>query len=78
MSVKRKRRGSFKASAGWRDLDVTRSSDGAESVLSTANSLYGDLKVGFSNYLDGSRGLTQLSYAAQPLQASGGCQQGVN
>lgn len=67
VSVKRNRSSGFRASARWRDLDVTRSSDGAESVLSTGNSLYGDVTVGFANYLDGSGGLTPLSYVAQSL-----------
>lgn len=65
VTVKRNRRGAFKASARWRDLDVTRSSDGARSVFSTGNSLYGDITVGLANYPDGNGGLTPFDYVAQ-------------
>jgi len=34
-------------------------------VLSTANSLYGDVVVGFANYPNGSGGLTPLDFVAQ-------------
>ena len=67
VSVKRNRKGGFKASARWRDLDVTRSSDGARSVFSTGNSLYGDITVGLANYPDGNGGLIPLDYVAQPF-----------
>jgi hypothetical protein len=45
---------------------VTRSSDGASSVLSTANSLYGDVTVGFANYPDGDGRPTPLDFVVQP------------
>jgi hypothetical protein len=64
VTVKRNRQGGFREQARWKDLDVTRSSDGAQSVLSTANSLYGDAVVGFANYPDG-RGVTPLDFVAQ-------------
>jgi hypothetical protein len=67
VTVKRNKRGGFRAKARWQDLDVRRSSDGADSVLSTANSLYGDVTVGFANYPDGNGGLTQLDYVTQLL-----------
>jgi hypothetical protein len=65
VTVKRDQRGDFKSEANWRDLKVTRSSDGEMSVLSTANSLYGDAVVGFANYPDGNGGLTPLDFVAQ-------------
>ena len=67
VTVKRNERGGFRAKARWQDLDVKRSSDGEDSVLSTANSLYGDVTVGFANYPDGNGGLTQLDYVTQLL-----------
>ena len=67
VTVKRNERGGFRAKARWQDLDVRRSSDGEDSVLSTANSLYGDVTVGFANYPDGNGGLTQLDYVTQLL-----------
>jgi hypothetical protein len=67
VTVKRNERGGFRAKASWQDLDVRRSSDGEDSVLSTANSLYGDVTVGFANYPDGNGGLTQLDYVTQLL-----------
>jgi hypothetical protein len=65
VTVKRNRQGGFREQARWEDLTITRSSDGAQSVLSTANSLYGDAVVGFANYPDGNRGLTPLDFVAQ-------------
>jgi hypothetical protein len=65
VTVKRNRQGGFREQARWKDLPITRSSDGAQSVLSTANSLYGDAVVGFANYPDGSGGLTPLDFVAQ-------------
>ena len=67
VTVKRNERGGFRAKARWQDLDVRRSSDGEDSVLSTANSLYGDVTVGFANYPDRNGGLTQLDYVTQLL-----------
>jgi hypothetical protein len=67
VTVKRNRNGGFKAKARWQDLNVQRSSDGATSVLSTANSLYGDVTVGFANYPNGSGGLVPLDFVAQPV-----------
>ncbi|MDP4831663.1 MAG: hypothetical protein NWR59_09140 [Cyanobium sp. MAG_185] len=67
VTVKRNERGGFRAKARWQDLDVKRSSDGEDSVLSTANSLYGDMTVGFANYPDCNGGLTQLDYVTQLL-----------
>ena len=67
VTVKRNDRGGFRNKARWHDLDVRRSSDGEESVLSSANSLYGDVTVGFANYPDGNGGLTQLDYVTQLL-----------
>jgi hypothetical protein len=69
VTVKRNRQGGFREQARWKDLPITRSSDGAQSVLSTANSLYGDAVVGFANYPDGSGGLTPLDFVAQLSQA---------
>ncbi len=65
VTVKRNRQGGFREQARWKDLPITCSSDGAQSVLSTANSLYGDAVVGFANYPDGSGGLTPLDFVAQ-------------
>ena len=65
VTVKRNRQGGFREQARWDDLPITRTSDGAQSVLSTANSLYGDAVVGFANYPDGSGGLTPLDFVAQ-------------
>lgn len=65
VTVKRNRQAGFREQARWKDLPITRSSDGAQSVLSTANSLYGDAVVGFANYPDGSGGLTPLDFVAQ-------------
>ena len=65
--VQRNSKGGFKPRAKWRDLEVTRSSDGAMSVLSTANSLDGNTTVGLANYRDGSGGLTALDFVAQTL-----------
>ena len=65
--VKRNRKGGFSSQAKWLDLEVTRSSDGAMSVLTTANSLYGDTTVGLANYRDGSGGLTALDFVAQTV-----------
>ncbi|PZV24645.1 MAG: hypothetical protein DCF18_02265 [Cyanobium sp.] len=67
VTVKRNKKGEFRAKASWQDLDVTRSSDGAISVLSTANSLYGDVTVGFANYPDGNSGLTPLDFVSRLL-----------
>lgn len=67
VTVKRNKKGGFRAKARWQDLDVTRSSDGEKSVLSTANSLYGDVTIGFANYPDGNGGLAQLDYVTQLL-----------
>lgn len=64
--VERDRRGGFMPQARWQDLDVRRSSDNAQSVLSTANSQYGNVTVGFANYPDGSQGLTPLDFVALP------------
>ena len=65
VTVKRNRQGGFREQARWEDLTITRSSDGAQSVLSTANSLYGDAVVGFANYPDGNGGLTPLDFVAK-------------
>lgn len=65
VTAKRNRQGDFKAKAQWRDLTINRSSDGASSVLTTANSLFGDVTVGFANYPDGSGGLTPLDFVAR-------------
>lgn len=65
VTVKRNKRGDFKPEANWRDLKVTRSSDGQMSVLSTANSQFGQVTVGFANYPDGNGGLTPLDFVAQ-------------
>ena len=65
VTVKRNRQGDFRERARWQDLTITRSSDGVQSVLSTANSLYGDAVVGFANYPDGNGGLTPLDFVAQ-------------
>jgi hypothetical protein len=66
VTVKRNRQGDFRPDANWRDLKVTRSSDQAVSVLSTANSQFGQVTVGFANYPDGNGGLTPLDFVAQP------------
>ncbi len=66
VKVRRDDLGNFSAKALWEDLTVTRSSDGATSVLSTANSLYGGVTVGFANYPDGNGGITPLDFVAQP------------
>ena len=70
--VERNRSGGFRSQARWRDLQVTRSSDDnqsddVQSVLTTANSLFGNATVGLANYPDGSNGLTPLSYVTQPI-----------
>jgi len=65
VTVKRDRDGGFRRQATWDDLEVTRTSDGAKSLLSTANSLYGDAVVGFANYPDGGGGLSALDFVAQ-------------
>ena len=65
VTVKRNRRGDFKTEALWQDLDITRSSDGTESVLTTGNSLYGDATVGFANYPESDGSLTSLSFVFQ-------------
>jgi hypothetical protein len=66
VKVRRDDLGHFSATALWEDLKVTRSSDGASSVLSTANSLYGGVTVGFANYPDGNGGITPLDFVVQP------------
>ena len=53
VTVKRNRQGGFREQARWKDLPITRRSDGAQSVLSTAK------------YPDGSGGLTPLDFVAQ-------------
>ena len=65
VTVKRNRRGGFEAAALWQDLDVSRSSDGAESLITTGNSLYGDAVVGLAQYSDGDGSLTPLSFASE-------------
>ena len=65
VTVKRNRRGDFKTEALWQDLDITRSSDGTESVLTTGNSLYGDATVGFANYPKSDGSLTKSSFVFQ-------------
>ena len=65
VTVKRNRRGDFKTEALWQDLDITRSSDGTESVFTTGNSLYGDATVGFANYPESDGSLTSLSFVFQ-------------
>lgn len=67
VTVKRNKRDDFKPEANWRDLKVTRSSDGEASVISTANSQFRQVTVGFANYPDGNGGLTPLDFVAQPL-----------
>jgi hypothetical protein len=67
VTVKRNRQGGFKADARWQDLDVTRSSNGAQSVFSTGNSLFGDVTVGLANYVDRNGDLRPLDYVAQSL-----------
>jgi hypothetical protein len=57
--------GHFCAKARWQDLTVTRSSDGVTSVLSTANSFYDGVTVGFAIYPDGNGGNTKLDFVAQ-------------
>jgi hypothetical protein len=66
VEVRRDALGNFCAQAQWQDLTVTRNSDGATSVLSTANSLYGDVTVGFANYPDGNGRPTPLDFVVQP------------
>lgn len=66
VEVRRNDQGNFCDQAHWQDLTVTRSSDGATSVLTTANSLYGDVTVGFANYPDGNGGTIPLDFVAQP------------
>jgi len=66
VEVRRDDLGHFCAKALWQDLTVTRSSDGATSVLSTANSFYGGVTVGFATYPDGNGGNTKLDFVAQP------------
>ena len=66
VKVRRNDQGNFCDQAHWQDLTVTRSSDGATSVLTTANSLYGDVTVGFANYPDGNGGTIPLDFVAQP------------
>jgi hypothetical protein len=66
VTVKRNKQGDFKSDAHWRDLKVTRSSDQEASVLTTANSQFGQVTVGFANYPDGNGGLTPLDFVAQP------------
>jgi hypothetical protein len=63
--VRRNGRDGFKARARWRDLDLTRSRDGAQSVLSTGNSLSRDVTVGLANYLEPNNSLTPMGYVAQ-------------
>ena len=53
VTVKRKASKDFKAKAHWRDLDVVNSDTGVSSVLTTANSQYDNVTVGFANYLNG-------------------------
>lgn len=62
-TVRRNARGGFRPKARWQDLHVTRSSDGAASVLTTANSQYGKVTVGFANYPDANG---TLDFVAQP------------
>ena len=66
VTVRRNKQGDFKPHAKWRDLQVTRSSDQEVSVLSTANSQFGQVTVGFANYPDGNGALTPLDFVAQP------------
>ncbi len=65
VTVKRNRRGDFNTEALWQDLDITRSSDGTESVLTTGNSLYGDATVGFANYPESDGSLAKSSFVFQ-------------
>ena len=55
------RSGAFKEAAEWNTLDIMNSGTDVESVLSTANSLYGDQVVGFANYPDGDGSVEPLS-----------------
>ncbi|QPN60836.1 hypothetical protein H8F24_05575 [Synechococcus sp. CBW1002] len=67
VTVKRKSSEAFKAKARWRDLDVVKSDSCVPSVLTTANSQYGDVTVGFANYPNPDGTLAAADFVAQPL-----------
>ncbi len=65
VKVERGRSGDFKAEAQWRPLQVRDSDTGVESVLSTANSIFGNVVVGFANYPASGDQLTQADFVIQ-------------
>jgi hypothetical protein len=66
VTVRRKPSNRFEAKARWRDLEVVNSESGVASVLTTANSQYQDVTVGFANYPNGDGTLTQADFVARP------------
>ncbi len=60
--VKRSASGDFQQTARWRSLDVREDQTGTPSLLSTANSLYGNAVVGFANYPKATGGLRQADF----------------
>ena len=67
VTVRRKPSERFNAKARWRDLDVVNSSTGVSSVLTTANSQYDNVTVGFANYPNADGTLAAADFVAQPL-----------
>jgi hypothetical protein len=66
VTVRRQPSNRFKARARWRDLEVVNSESGVASVLTTANSQYEHVTVGFANYPNGDGTFTQADFVARP------------
>lgn len=60
--VSRNRSGSFDSKATWEKLTIQNSTTGQTSVLSTGNSLYGNIAVGLASYPNGQGSLNQADY----------------
>jgi len=68
VTVERSRNGGFRQKASWHDLKVKQNFHSPHSVLTTANSLFADVTVGFANYPDkvnGDLALTPLDYVTR-------------
>ena len=60
--VKRSKSGAFREEARWQALDIREDGPNTQSVLSTGNSLYGNVAVGFANYPKTNGGVRQADF----------------
>ncbi len=60
--VKRRKPGAFREEARWQALDIREDGTNTQSVLSTGNSHYGNVAVGFANYPKANGGVRQADF----------------